>query len=73
MTAFHLSIAFFMGLTAFAAILVACDLVFVNGHVERLLARVGSIVRALRSRPTRVRESKSPRPVPDPTEPGVRA
>jgi hypothetical protein len=70
MTAFHLSIAFFMGLTAFAAIMVACDLVFASGHVERVLVRARSSIGPLRFRPSRVRGST---PVPDTTRSGVRA
>lgn len=44
MSGFHVSIAVLMGLTSFALIMVACDLVFVNGHVEqagRLARRAG--------------------------------
>ncbi|PRY52489.1 vitamin K-dependent gamma-carboxylase-like protein [Knoellia remsis] len=35
MSVFHVSIAALMGLTSFALIMIACDLVFVNSHVER--------------------------------------
>ncbi|KGN37580.1 HTTM domain-containing protein [Knoellia subterranea] len=35
MSGFHASIAVLMGLTSFALIMIACDLVFVNSHVER--------------------------------------
>ncbi|MFD5001822.1 HTTM domain-containing protein [Streptomyces mutabilis] len=34
---FHLSIAFFMGLTGFALTMIACDLVFLSGAVDRSL------------------------------------
>lgn len=35
---FHLSIAFFMGLTGFALTMIACDLVFLSGAVDRAVA-----------------------------------
>ncbi|WP_141630053.1 HTTM domain-containing protein [Salinibacterium sp. PAMC 21357] len=63
MTAFHLSIATFMGLTAFALIMIACDLVFVDRHVcagrREITAMVGRALRhvvGVRSRPTSSRE-----------------
>ncbi|MEW2810151.1 HTTM domain-containing protein [Streptomyces massasporeus] len=34
---FHLSIAFFMGLTGFALTMIACDLVFLSGALDRAL------------------------------------
>ncbi|MFI7138691.1 hypothetical protein ACIBQ5_13270 [Streptomyces massasporeus] len=34
---FHLSIAFFMGLTGFALTMIACDLVFLSGALDRVL------------------------------------
>ncbi|CAL9450051.1 hypothetical protein SUDANB176_02422 [Streptomyces sp. enrichment culture] len=37
---FHLSIAFFMGLTGFALTMIACDLVFLSGALDRALSRV---------------------------------
>ncbi|WP_246574341.1 HTTM domain-containing protein [Streptomyces genisteinicus] len=44
--AFHLSIAFFMGLTGFALTMIACDLVFLSGALERAEAAVRTRVRA---------------------------
>ena len=35
---FHLSIAFFMGLTGFALTMIACDLVFLSGALDRVIA-----------------------------------
>ena len=40
MTGFHLSIAVLMGLTSFALVMIACDLIFVNGHLERARSRI---------------------------------
>ncbi|CAL9480541.1 HTTM domain-containing protein [Streptomyces sp. enrichment culture] len=37
---FHLSIAFFMGLTGFALTMIACDLVFLSGALDRALSWV---------------------------------
>ncbi|MFZ4150585.1 hypothetical protein [Streptomyces pseudogriseolus] len=34
---FHVSIAFFMGLTGFALTMIACDLVFLSGALDRAL------------------------------------
>lgn len=42
MTVFHFSIAIFMGLTSFALVMIACDLLFVNRHVESLGRRLRS-------------------------------
>ncbi|MEU6757755.1 hypothetical protein [Streptomyces sp. NPDC046685] len=39
---FHLSIAAFMGLTGFALTMIACDLVFLSGTLDRLIAWVRS-------------------------------
>ncbi|MFE9797490.1 HTTM domain-containing protein [Streptomyces goshikiensis] len=39
---FHLSIAVFMGLTGFALTMIACDLVFLSGTLDRLIAWVRS-------------------------------
>lgn len=39
---FHLSIAFFMGLTGFALTMIACDLVFLSGALDRALLRIRS-------------------------------
>lgn len=61
MTGFHVSIALLMGLTSFAAIMVACDLLFVNRHVERGLDAVGSAGRAA-ARPALRVLSRVPRP-----------
>lgn len=56
MSGFHLSIAVLMGLTSFALIMIACDLVFVNRHVERAgrsLARAGARLATMVRRPSR--------------------
>lgn len=50
MTGFHLSIAVLMGLTSFALIMIACDLLFVNSHLERLVTRIRSGVTTLARR-----------------------
>ncbi|WP_244317640.1 HTTM domain-containing protein [Streptomyces bauhiniae] len=39
---FHLSIGFFMGLTGFALTMIACDLVFLSGALDRALLRIRS-------------------------------
>ncbi|TXS55816.1 HTTM domain-containing protein [Streptomyces sp. t39] len=44
--AFHVSIAFFMGLTGFALTMIACDLVFLSGALERAEAAVRIRIRA---------------------------
>jgi antimicrobial peptide system SdpB family protein len=44
---FHVSIAFFMGLTGFALTMIACDLVFLSGALDRAVAWL----RARRNRP----------------------
>ncbi|UUN27844.1 HTTM domain-containing protein [Streptomyces sp. FIT100] len=44
---FHVSIAFFMGLTGFALTMIACDLVFLSGALDRAVAWL----RARRTRP----------------------
>ena len=63
MTTFHLGIAFFMGLTAFAAIMIACDLVFVDRHViagrRRLRTLLTTAARRLSASPP-----VPPRPTP---------
>lgn len=37
MMGFHAAIGLFMGLTSFALVMMACDCVFVSGHIERAL------------------------------------
>lgn len=47
MLAFHASIGLFMGLTSFALAMMACDCVFVSGHVQRGLDAIRARLRAL--------------------------
>ncbi|MFI9393536.1 HTTM domain-containing protein [Streptomyces bauhiniae] len=46
---FHLSIAFFMGLTGFALTMIACDLVFLSGALDRALLRIRSRLPGMRT------------------------
>lgn len=47
MGGFHVSIGLLMGLTSFAVIMIACDLLFVNAHVERVVRLARSALGAL--------------------------
>ncbi|MEU1278759.1 HTTM domain-containing protein [Streptomyces sp. NPDC005805] len=72
--AFHLSIAFFMGLTGFALTMIACDLVFLSSALERVaatartrwegLAARRSGARAERAEPDGVPEESAAAPAP---------
>lgn len=57
---FHLSIAFFMGLTGFALTMVACDLVFLSGALDRAVLWSRTCHERLRKR---VQQHTEPRPV----------
>ena len=48
MTTFHLGIAVLMGLTAFAVVMIACDLVFVDRHVAGARRKVRGVIRGIR-------------------------
>ncbi len=59
---FHVSIAFFMGLTGFALTMIACDLVFLSGPLDRALLWVRGRFPAP-GRPSRTTPSRrTPRP-----------
>ncbi|MFF9807369.1 HTTM domain-containing protein [Streptomyces coeruleorubidus] len=53
---FHLSIAVLMGLTSFALTMVACDLIFLSGGIERTL----TLARRAFKRVTRLRNGSGP-------------
>lgn len=49
MMLFHIAIAVLMGLTSFALIMIAMDLIFVNGHADRICGRLARVIRGERS------------------------
>lgn len=54
MLAFHLAVALLMGLTSFALVMAAYDLLFVGGHVEYMRRRVRAVIARLATKFVRV-------------------